>query len=178
MTTPRIMILGIGNLLFSDEGFGVRVLQRLMEGYEFPENVSLVDGGVLGLNLLGVISEADHLIVVDAVRNHGKPGTCYRLEGKAIPERIRAKNSLHQVDFLEALTLCQALDTQVPETVILVVEPVDIETASIELTPIVAEQIEPILQMVFAELRRLNVAFSKRTKDVPCDPLKNCEYRT
>ena len=100
-----VMILGIGCILFSDEGFGVRVVEKLQRLYEFPDNVLLVDGGVLGVNLLGVISNADHLIVVDAIRNKGKPGDLYRLAGDQIPQRIRAKNSLHQVDFLEALTL-------------------------------------------------------------------------
>ncbi len=177
VTLPCIMILGIGNLLFSDEGFGVRVVQRLKERYTFPENVSLVDGGVLGLNLLGVISEADHLIVVDAIRNQGEPGTLYRLEGKAIPERVRAKNSLHQVDFLEALTLCQALETPVPNTVILGVEPADIDTLSIELTPATESRIEPVMEQVLAELQRLGASFKQRTTHVSCDPLENCEHR-
>ncbi|MEW5910090.1 MAG: HyaD/HybD family hydrogenase maturation endopeptidase [Thermodesulfobacteriota bacterium] len=170
------MILGIGNLLFSDEGFGVRVVQRLMEQYEFEEGVFLVDGGVLGLNLLGVISEADDLIVVDAIRNRGAPGDLYRLEGDAIPERIRAKNSLHQVDFLEALTLCRALDKGPPNTVILGVEPADIETLGIELTPVVAGKIDPVIEMVFTELKRLNLSCRKRNSDVSCDPFKSCEY--
>ncbi|OGP57116.1 MAG: hydrogenase expression/formation protein [Deltaproteobacteria bacterium RBG_13_49_15] len=170
------MILGIGNLLFSDEGFGVRVVQRLKERYEFPEEVSLVDGGVLGLTLLGVISETDELIVVDAIRNRGEPGTLYRLEGDAIPERIRAKNSLHQVDFLEALTLCRALDREVPKTVILGVEPADIETLGIELTPAAADKIDPVIEMVLAELGRINVPYQKRLHDVSCDPFENCEY--
>ena len=56
------MIPGVGRILFTDEGFGIRVIEKLQELYEFPENVSVVDGGVLGLNLLGVISEADHLM--------------------------------------------------------------------------------------------------------------------
>ena len=99
----------------------------------------MVDGGVLGINLLGVISKPKHLIVVDTMRNKGKPGDLYRLEGDAIPERIRAKNSLHQVDFLEALTLCQALDN-VPQTVIIGVEPEDIQTLSLVLTPTVQAQ--------------------------------------
>ncbi|MFH1102194.1 MAG: HyaD/HybD family hydrogenase maturation endopeptidase [Pseudomonadota bacterium] len=172
----KVMILGIGNLLFSDEGFGVRVVQRLKERYEFPDEVSLVDGGVLGLTLLGVISEADELIVVDAIRNRGEPGTLYRLEGDAIPERIRAKNSLHQVDFLEALTLCQALDREVPKTVILGVEPADIETLSIELTPTTTAKIDPIIEMVLTELDRRDVSYRKRTNYVSCDPLENREY--
>ena len=81
MKKKQITILGVGNILFSDEGFGVRVVEKLDESYEFPENVSIIDGGVLGLNLLGVISEADRLIVIDAVRNKGEAGTFERRYG-------------------------------------------------------------------------------------------------
>ena len=153
-----IMVLGIGCILYSDEGFGVRVVEKMERQYEFPENVLLVDGGVLGVNLLGVISKPKHLIVVDAIRNKGIPGDLYRLEGDDIPERIRAKNSLHQVDFLEALTLCQALD-HVPQTVIVGVEPLDIETQSLDLTPPILAQVDPVIDMVLAELARLGVTW-------------------
>ena len=162
MKQKHIMILGVGCILFTDEGFGIRVIEKLQELYEFPENVSVVDGGVLGLNLLGVISEADHLIVVDAVRNKGGAGSLYRLEGDDIPERIRAKNSLHQVDFLEALTMCQALD-KVPKTVILGVEPEDIDTLGLDLTPATKPKIEPMIEMVLKELDLLGVGYQKRS---------------
>jgi hydrogenase maturation protease len=154
------MILGVGCNLFSDEGFGIHVISKLAQHYRFPENVSVVDGGVLGVNLLGIISEADELIVVDVIRNQGSAGDFYRLEGKAIPERIRAKNSLHQVDLLEALTLCQALD-HVPRTVILGVEPQDIDTLNIQLTPLIETKIEPMIAMVLAELDRLGVSYQR-----------------
>ena len=163
MDEKHVMILGVGCILFSDEGFGVRVIEKLLARYEFPDHVSVVDGGVLGVNLLGVISQADHLIVVDAIRNKGNPGDTYRLYGKQIPERIRAKNSLHQVDFLEALTLCQALD-KVPDTVIVGVEPEDIETLSIELTPVIQSKVDPMIQMVLTELDRLEVPYYKRKR--------------
>ena len=169
----NIMVLGIGCILFSDEGFGVRVVEKMEKLYQFPENVLLVDGGVLGINLLGVISKPKHLIVVDAIRNKGKPGDLYRLEGDAIPERIRAKNSLHQVDFLEALTLCQALD-HVPKTVIVGVEPQDIETQSLDLTPPIQAQVDPVIKMVLAELERLGVSYKKgKSENVSCNPLQN-----
>jgi hydrogenase maturation protease len=164
MDEKHVMILGVGCILFSDEGFGVRVIEKLQEQYEFPDNVSVVDGGVLGVNLLGVISQADHLIVVDAIRNKGNPGDMYRLYDQEIPERIRAKNSLHQVDFLEALTLCQALD-KVPDTVIVGVEPEDIETLSIELTPVIQLRVDPMIQMVLTELDRLEVSYFKRKRN-------------
>ena len=154
----EVMVLGIGCILYSDEGFGVRVVEKMETFYEFSDNVLLVDGGVLGINLLGVISKPDHLIVVDAIRNKGKPGDLYRLTGDQIPLRIRAKNSLHQVDFLEALTLCQALD-KVPETVIIGVEPEDIDTQSLELTPTVKTKIDPVIEMVLTELDGLGVSW-------------------
>jgi hydrogenase maturation protease len=162
--SPAIMILGIGNILFSDEGFGIRVIEKIQEMYQFDDTVQVIDGGVLGINLLGVISKPDHLIVVDAIRNRGNPGDLYRLEGGCIPERIRAKNSLHQIDFLEALTLCQALD-KVPQTVILGVEPEDIDTLSTELTPATRSQVSPVIDRVLLEVKRLGGSYRKRIGD-------------
>jgi len=157
----HIMVLGVGNLLFTDEGVGIHAVKTLLERYEFSQNVSIEDGGVLGINLLGIISEADDLIVVDAIRNGGAPGTLYRLEGDDIPKRILAKNSLHQVDLLEALTLCQALD-KVPETVIVGVEPEDIETLSLELTPPVQDKMGDLIAMVLRELDRLDAGYHEK----------------
>ena len=95
--------------------------------------------------------------------NKGNPGDLYRLEGDQIPERIRAKNSLHQVDFLETLTVCQALD-KVPETVIFGVEPEDIETLSLELTPTTRARVDPIIEWVLGEVRRLGVSYRRRSQ--------------
>ncbi len=162
MNEKHVMVLGIGNILFCDEGTGVRIVEQMQERYRFPDNVSLVDGGVLGLNLLGTMAEADHLIVVDAIRNRGKPGDLYRIEGDAIPDRIRMKNSLHQIDFLESLTMCQALD-HVPETVIVGVEPEDIESCTLEMTETVQSRIDDIITMVLAELDRLNVPYEPKS---------------
>lgn len=160
---PNITVLGIGNILLTDEGFGVRVVEKLYDEYEFPENVSLVDGGVLGISLLGVIAEAKHLIVVDAVKNKQPPGTLYRLEKDELPERILLKNSLHQTDFLETLTLCQAID-KIPETtVVLGVEPEDILTHSVDMTPTVAARVDEMMDLVLCELGRLGVTAKQRS---------------
>ncbi|MDM8515351.1 HyaD/HybD family hydrogenase maturation endopeptidase [Desulfobacterales bacterium HSG16] len=171
MEQPHIMILGVGCLLLTDEGFGIHVINRLNREYNFSENVSVVDGGVLGMNLMGTISEADRLIVVDVIRNGGEPGTLYRIDHEDIPERIRAKNSLHQIDFLEALTLCQALD-HVPETVILGVEPKDMTNYGIQPTPLISSKIEQMLKMVIEETEKLGATCEKKEIEdhVPCNP--------
>jgi hydrogenase maturation protease len=179
MSETNILVLGVGCILYRDEGFGVRVVQRMLEEYAFDENITVMDGGTLGLNLLGVIKEADHLIVVDAIRNRGKAGDLYRLSGEDIPARVRAKNSLHQVDFLEALTMCQVFD-KVPETVIVGVEPEDIETLDLELSPVIREKVEPVIDMVLAELNRLKAGYRKKepeekgeAPDVCCHTIKD-----
>jgi hydrogenase maturation protease len=157
----HVMVLGVGNILFTDEGVGIHVVKAMMERYEFGPNVSLEDGGVLGMNLLGVISEADHLIVVDAIKDGNMPGTLYRLQGEEIPKRVFKKNSLHQVDLLEALALCQVLD-KAPETVIVGVEPKDIETVGLGLTPPVREKVDALILMVLGELDRLGSEYRPR----------------
>lgn len=159
----QITVLGIGNILLTDEGFGVRVIEKLFEQYDFPENVAIVDGGVLGIHLLGTLSKTRHLIVVDAVKNKQAPGTLYRLEKEDLPERILMKNSLHQTDFLETLTLCQMID-QTPETIVVLgAEPQDIETHSVELTPAVASRVDETVSCVLKELDRLGVSYQKRS---------------
>ncbi len=151
---PHIMILGVGNTLLSDDGVGIRVIEQLEKEYDFPDNVSVIDGGVLGINLFGVISSADYLIIVDTVLNNGKPGDLHRLTGKDIPARIRAKNSLHEVDLVESITLFQLMDHS-PETVIIGIEPQDIETMNPELTDIVKNKVDDLVNAVLDELNIL-----------------------
>ncbi|MFH1675206.1 MAG: HyaD/HybD family hydrogenase maturation endopeptidase [Pseudomonadota bacterium] len=159
MESKRIVILGVGNILLKDEGVGVRVIEKLGEHYFFPDNVELVDGGTLGLQLLGTVAEADYLIVVDAVKNGKLPGTLYRFETEDIPHRVAYKNSLHQVDLLESLTLSQALGNT-PETVILGVEPEDISPWGTELTPAVQGKVPELMKLVLKELDRLNIKYT------------------
>lgn len=174
MKSKKVTILGVGNILLSDEGFGVKVVIKMMKNFSFSQDVTILDGNVLGLNLLGCISDTDYLIVADAVKNNGKPGTIYRIDDEDIPARIRAKNSLHQVDFLETLTLCQALG-KVPRTVIFGVEPKDIETVQDKLTPEVKAKMDPVIDMILAELKNLGISYNKGVNDhVPCYPFQDC----
>jgi hydrogenase maturation protease len=162
-TQPQIMILGVGNLLCRDEGVGIRVVEALLDRYALPENLSVLDGGTLGMQLLGTLSNVDYLIVLDVIRNGDRPGTLYRIAGEEIPKRIYAKNSLHDVDLLEALTLCQALD-RVPETVILGVEPLDMESLGIELTPLIQGKVDALVDRVLEELEKLGVQLKCRAE--------------
>ena len=155
---PQITVLGLGNILLRDEGLGVRVVEQLDARYEFADNVQLLDGGVLGMRLMGIVAATDVLIVTDAVCNGGTPGTLYRLVGDQVPRRVLAKHSLHQLDFPEVLALCETIDHR-PETIVLGMEPEDMAAMDLELSPTVAGRLDQLAAMVLVELDRLGAGY-------------------
>ncbi len=155
------VVLGVGNVLLRDEGVGVHMIHRLRRKYEFPEHVDLVDGGTLGLNLLSVVCGCRRLVVIDAVRNGGEPGEVFVLRFEELPFHVRAKNSLHQVDLVEAITLA-GLISDPPETIIVGIEPLDTEGWGTELTPPVMNQITLLEERVLEQLKFLGVCPQER----------------
>ena len=155
----KILVLGIGNLLLRDEGVGIHVVQELNFRYRFSENVTLVDGGTLGSRLIGVMSDCDELIVVDAVKNGGAPGTLYRLEGADLNLKTLTKNSLHEASFLETLLQCQILGYHF-KTVIIGIEPEDISPWSDALTSTVKNKVPGLIKMVLEEVTRARGHFT------------------
>ncbi len=155
----KILVLGIGNLLLRDEGVGIHVVNELNSRYLFSENVTLVDGGTLGSRLIGVMSDCDELIVVDAVKNGGVPGSLYRLEGADLNLKTLTKNSLHEASFLETLLQCQMLGYQF-KTVIIGVEPEDISPWSDALTTTVRDKVPDLIKMVLEEVIRARGQFT------------------
>lgn len=149
--SPRkTVILGIGNLLLSDEGIGVHIANELMK-MQLPESVSVVEGGTDGFRLLNVITEADRLIVIDAVRGGAESGSIYRFdidEVKNAPSGF--KTSVHQVGILEVIDL-SGLIGKTPYTTVIGVEPKSLEMG-MELSPEVKAKIPKIIEIIFNEL--------------------------
>ncbi len=156
---PRVTVLGVGNILLSDEGVGVRVVELLSQRYAFPDHVRILDGGVLGVRLMGIIGDTDILIVVDAVCNQGAPGDLYRLADHQVPRRVLAKQSMHQMDLPEVLAMCKAIDHD-PRVVVIGVEPEDMNTLDIRLTPAIAARLDDLVSMVLAEMDRLEISYT------------------
>jgi len=162
MNQERIIVLGVGNILLKDEGVGVRVVQELEKRFSFPENVRVVDGGTQGLWLMATLQEADRLIVVDAVLGGGEPGTMYRLERDDLPKGLRAKQSAHDSDLVEALNLCTLMETGPENVVVFGVQPEDIQPFGLELTERVEARVEDLIALVLEELAKHNAAPEKK----------------
>ncbi|MEB0092132.1 HyaD/HybD family hydrogenase maturation endopeptidase [Pseudomonas sp. CCI4.2] len=117
---PRITVLGIGNLLWADEGFGVRCVEALQQRYEFADNVALIDGGTQGLYLIQHVQEADYLLIFDAVDYNLTPGELKFVTDDEVPKFLGIKKlSLHQTGFQEVLMLAQ-LTGHFPQRVLLI----------------------------------------------------------
>lgn len=158
----KIIILGVGNILLKDEGVGVKVVERLAELYNLPDNVEVVDGGTQGLWLMATLQRAEHLIVVDAVKGGGAPGDLYRLERGDLQKGLRIKASAHDSDLMEALILLEMTE-DAPKTVTVIgVEPEDIEPFGLELTSRVAAQTEEMISRVIDELGSLGITLEKK----------------
>ena len=136
----RILILGVGNILFSDEGIGVCAVEYLREHATLPDNVVLMDGGTLGMRLMDAIMDCDLLIVLDAVLGEGAPGSLYQLEGEQLRNSLSFRDSMHQLDLVDTLVFCELAGNR-PKAVVIGMEPADYQTMRPELTPICAAQI-------------------------------------
>ncbi|PJC21384.1 MAG: HyaD/HybD family hydrogenase maturation endopeptidase, partial [Comamonadaceae bacterium CG_4_9_14_0_8_um_filter_57_21] len=104
----HIVVLGIGNVLWADEGFGVRCIEALQRDWTFAPHVELIDGGTQGLYLIQNVQSATRLLIFDAIDYGLAPGTLKLIENDEVPKFMGAKKmSLHQTGFQEVLCLAQ-----------------------------------------------------------------------
>lgn len=149
----KIVILGVGNLLLSDEGVGVHVANELVK-LELPPGVTVVEGGTDGFRLINVITEADRLIVVDAVKGGGAPGSIYRFDINEVQNCPSGfKTSVHQIGILEVINL-SGLIGKTPQTTVIGIEPESLEMG-MELSPEVKAKIPRIIELIKEELKRI-----------------------
>ncbi len=151
--TDRITVLGVGNLLRTDEGVGVHAVRALAERHrEDLPNTDFLDGGTLGLNLLPFIEEANSLLLLDAVDRGSPPGTVIELSGESIPQYAGIKLSEHQVTLQEVLGLAR-IRGRLPERMMLIgMQPSDLSTGD-TLSPTVSAAMPQMLARAEAVLR-------------------------
>jgi hydrogenase maturation protease len=153
ISPQKIVILGVGNLLLSDEGIGVHVANELMR-MNLPPEVTVVEGGTDGFRLIDIITEADRLIVVDAVKGGATPGSIYRFdinEVQSCPSGF--KTSVHQIGILEVINLA-GLIGKTPRTTVIGVEPKSLEI-SMELSPEIKAKIPNIIELIWDQLKNI-----------------------
>jgi hydrogenase maturation protease len=157
----KLVLLGLGNLLLSDEGLGIRALELLRERYLLPESTEWVDGGVLGMSLLAYLEGTTHLLVTDAVQTGCEPGTLVRFVGEEIPAGLSLNLSMHQIGFRELMAICQLRGSEPRHIAVHGIEPSTLESG-VTLSGLVESKLEQLLEAVVEELRRWGFQVSAR----------------
>jgi hydrogenase maturation protease len=157
----QALILGAGNLLLSDDGAGVHVIQRLQEVVELPEEVRVLDGGTLGLNLLPFLEGISYLVIIDAMETGQPSGTLRRLAGDEVPAYFSVKMSPHQIGLPDMLFAAKLRDLYPREVVVWGVQPGSTEVG-LELTPAVAAQVDLLVTKILEELARWGLDAQRR----------------
>lgn len=148
----KTLIFGAGNLLLSDEGFGVHFIQYLQQHYCFPEDVELYDGGTLGIMVTHMLEAADHVYLVDVIDAKGEPGDIYRYEkDDFMLGTLPIKMSPHQIGIQEVLTLSDLRD-RCPEKISLFGVIPQSYDAGVELSPLLAGKLPGLAELVVNEL--------------------------
>jgi len=148
--TP-VLVLGLGNIVCTDDGAGIVAIHKLVREYDLPEGVLALDGGTLGLSLLPLVDSADQVILVDAIKADGPPGTQVRIEGEEVARAVYERLSPHQIGVADVLAGANLLDRYPKRVVIVGVVPESLDLG-VERTPAVEASIPELVMRVVAEL--------------------------
>ncbi|HEY9189300.1 MAG TPA: HyaD/HybD family hydrogenase maturation endopeptidase [Sulfurovum sp.] len=155
----KILILGIGNLLFGDEGIGVHFINYIEKKYAFEgeHQIDLIDGGTLAQRLIPIIVDYDHLIVVDTINAPGvKAGEVYFFDFDAVPDAVDWQGSAHEVEMLQTLNMMDLAGDR-PPTMIMGVVPTVIEITEFSLSPAVSDAVPLMETTLLGYLRSLGM---------------------
>ncbi|HXY99991.1 MAG TPA: hydrogenase maturation protease [Stellaceae bacterium] len=161
--TSGLLVLALGNVLLGDDGLGAAAVARLARDYRIPPGVRLEDGGTLGLSLLGLLAESDHVILVDAVRAEGPPGTLVRLDGAEVMDAVRERLSPHQVGVADLLDAARLIDRYPASVALLglVPEAIDLGLAR---SDAVEARLDRLVDAIVREVRSLGYGMVRETE--------------
>ena len=146
-----ILVMGLGNLVMSDDGLGSRVISELETHFSATSQVALLDGGTLGLDLLPRLEGVDRLLIIDALQMGAEPGTVFRLEGEEVPRAFVNKLSVHQMGLQDLLAVAELQGHLPGELVVIGAQSALIEMG-MEFSPPVEAALPRVVAAVLAEL--------------------------
>lgn len=150
-----ITLLGVGNILMADEGFGVHFVRWFSGRYGSNDRMRVVDGGVLGYGLFDIICGCEKLIVVDVLKADDSPGSVYRLTREEMELRMPPPTSAHEVTFPDVLFKAELIE-ELPETIFICIVPENFSDMRLEMTPALQERFPIVEKVLLRELERLN----------------------
>ncbi len=164
-TPMNVLILGIGNVLWADEGFGVRAVELLHATYSVPPDVRVMDGGTQGMFLLPYVQQASKLLIFDAIDFELKPGEMRLIRGDDVPRYMGAhKISMHQTGFQEVLASARLTEQYPSELALVGVQPVELDDYGGSLRPQVKARLREAIELAVQILKEWGVTVRPRKR--------------
>jgi len=157
----NVLVLGLGNILLSDEGAGVKAVEELQRRYDCSDAVEIIDGGTMGLELLPYFEERSHILIVDAVKTGKKPGSIVRIDDP--PAYFSSKTSPHQIGLADVMGVA-VITNKLPRNITLFgIEPKQLSTG-LSLSTEVEQNLSRLVDMVVAELKTIGIHVRVKNK--------------
>ena len=161
MEPHSVVVAGVGNTLMQDDGIGVWAVRALARDYVLPSRVRLMEGGVLGLQLVYELCSAQQLLIIDAMNGEGPPGTIYRVDAGSLLKGRRTIMSLHEVGVVEVLSVGGLLGMR-PHARVLGVQPLETASPGLELTPTLQAALPRVVAAAAEELAGMGATVVER----------------
>lgn len=160
----KIAILGLGNILLQDEGVGVHTIEAFKKDFIFPENVQLIDGGTMGLDLISFIEGMDKILIVDAVHIKKAPGTIVIIEDEEIPSFISAKLSVHQIAFPDVISALRLLGITPAKMTLVGIQPDNIGIG-LDMSDVLKKNFKRLINTVMERLNEWGVKIKSQCQN-------------
>ena len=155
------IVIGVGNMLFKDEGIGIYASEYISQNYEFDDkDLEIIDGGTLGFKLMAYFQEYDNVIILDTVSIEDEVGGIYRLPSDVLLGLGTYRKTAHEVEIVEMLEIVSVLDSYANVTIIGII-PKDIETVQIGLTIEMEDKFEEFILNSIKEIESLGIKATK-----------------
>ncbi|WP_320033591.1 HyaD/HybD family hydrogenase maturation endopeptidase [Halarcobacter sp.] len=155
------IVIGVGNVLFKDEGVGIYASKYLEENFEFDDSLEIIEGGTLGFKLMTFFQEYDNVIILDTVSIEDKAGEIFRLPSDVLLGLGQYRKTAHEVEIVEMLEICSVLDKHA-EVTILGIIPEDIESVDIGLTKTIEDRFDEYIAQALKELESVGIKMKRK----------------
>ncbi len=154
------IIIGVGNMLFKDEGIGIYASEYLKQNYEFSSDLEIIDGGTLGFKLMAYFQEYKNVIILDTVSIEDETGSIFRLPSDVLLGLGKYRKTAHEVEIVEMLEIVSVLDSHANVTIIGII-PQDIQSVEIGLTSKMEEKFPFFIETALKEIENLGFSYKK-----------------
>jgi len=155
------IIIGVGNVLFKDEGVGIFASKYLEENYSYDDTqLEIMDGGTLGFKLMRYFQEYDNVVILDTISVEDEPGGIYRLPSDVLLGMGNYRKTAHEVEIIEMLEICSLLENHAAVTILGII-PEDIQKVEIGLTQVIEDRFEEYILNAIKEIEDMGVKIEK-----------------